>query len=713
MAGMSQPPAYQPQTDFSTEERDNVGGRSTVRTAALDTEFDNVAATLSAVRANMALNQRDDGEIRDGRVKLFTLASDVLALLTSYGATPRGAWATATQYNVKDLVTQGGNTYLAVVAHVAGVFAADLAAGKWLLFSLGSAPGASQVTFTPTVGVSATNVQAAIEELDAEYRAAVAAEDSAIRSDLLNQLVVSKGAGMLGVASNVDYPAGTVGERFKDEIAITEPRFGGLQAGSWHAAFAAAKAYADSKVNPGDANGPYAGPELTIPNAALPLTADVAMPRRVRALGNLTGAFRATWTQIKRAVVDGLTSAGSMRFDGLWFSRVSGLQGNVELRGGGTGFGAFWNYFQNITGDVAIDVSNWSVNQNVFVNGRGKVTISGGPAGALDCHQNVFFCWDFTPGAVGYLDTSSTQQTNLMFAAYYEAGATIKGPAHIFGFHGDDGGPPMVGRDNWAIGSSNVIERNRADFIPAGAHNLLQGGEWDLLDAAGRPLCLTSTGGNTITADANEPSGMKYRYGGAFTAAFSGFQITLPPCPSGTFSMALYYRGDDFAAVTVGRGGGGTTTSGGASFKVVDPANGWKLMRISGDASKTAATTVSLFAFQGVGGSKNIAIGGMFASQEKAALLPSAKANRTQTGTATQGYVSGGPSVDISITFPRPFAAGSTPSIQQPAVVLSQPQSPNYTKVAVLNVTNLGFTARVFYATDWAGQLLWTASGLD
>jgi len=208
-----QPPAYTPSTDFSDEERDNVGGRSTVRTAALDAELSAIATTLTATLANLSLNQRDDGEIRDGRVKLFTLAGEVLALLTSYGATPRGPWLTATAYAYKDLVSQSGNTYIAVSAHTAGTFATDLAAGKWLLFSLGAAPGATQVTFTPTATVSATNVQAAIQEVDAEYRAADTAIGILIANlttalaqliaDLANTSDATKGAALIGRGAQV------------------------------------------------------------------------------------------------------------------------------------------------------------------------------------------------------------------------------------------------------------------------------------------------------------------------------------------------------------------------------------------------------------------------------------------------------------------------------------------------------------------------------
>lgn len=203
---MAQPPAYTPQTDFSTDESNNVGGRSTVRTAMLDAEMSALNVTLDALLANLALIQRDDGQLRDTTVRLFTLSADVLALLASYGATPRGAWLTATAYALKDLVSQSGNTYIAVTAHTSGVFATDLAADKWLLFSLNAAPSATQVTFTPTATLAATNAQTAIAEADTENRAlsaaaaaAATALDVALRGDLASTSDAAKGDALIGV----------------------------------------------------------------------------------------------------------------------------------------------------------------------------------------------------------------------------------------------------------------------------------------------------------------------------------------------------------------------------------------------------------------------------------------------------------------------------------------------------------------------------------
>lgn len=160
---MPQPTPYTRATDFSAEESAAVSGRSSVRTAALDAELDAVQANLAGLNANIGLLQRDDGEARDGVVKLHTLAADVLAMFATSGGTPRGAWVTATPYAVRDLVSTAGATYICALSHTSGTFATDLAAGRWLVISATPAVAAASIAFTPTTALPQTNAQAAIE----------------------------------------------------------------------------------------------------------------------------------------------------------------------------------------------------------------------------------------------------------------------------------------------------------------------------------------------------------------------------------------------------------------------------------------------------------------------------------------------------------------------------------------------------------------------
>ena len=192
---MPQPTPYTPTTDFSGDELTNAGGRSTVRTAAVDAEFSALAATLAGILFNLSLNQRDDGEIRDGRVKLHTLAADVRAMLAVGGAALRGPWLTGTVYALRDVVAQSGNTYIAATAHTSGTFAADLAAGRWLLLALGTAVVAGAIPFAPTGTLSAATVQGAIEESDTENRALSAAAAALVPALLADLASTAAGKG--------------------------------------------------------------------------------------------------------------------------------------------------------------------------------------------------------------------------------------------------------------------------------------------------------------------------------------------------------------------------------------------------------------------------------------------------------------------------------------------------------------------------------------
>lgn len=166
---MPQPTAYTKATNFAQEESANIGGRSTVRTDRVDAELANIETTLDGTLANMALIQRDDGQLMDGLVEYWNLSSSCKAAVLATKWTSRGLWATATAYVVNDMVDMGGSSYICAIAHTSGTFATDYAAGKWQIFVAASTAGG--VSFTPTTNISATTVQAAIEEVDTESRA--------------------------------------------------------------------------------------------------------------------------------------------------------------------------------------------------------------------------------------------------------------------------------------------------------------------------------------------------------------------------------------------------------------------------------------------------------------------------------------------------------------------------------------------------------------
>lgn len=159
---MAQPPAYTRKQNFTDWQTAHPG--SVAQGSDLDAEFNALKTTTDAVRANLALIQRDDGKLANGSVHANAFDATA-ALLIAGGWTPKGSWLTATAYAIGDVVENSG-TYVCTVAHTSGVFATDNAAGDWLKISAGST--ASEITNVPAGNVVATDVQAAITELDAK-----------------------------------------------------------------------------------------------------------------------------------------------------------------------------------------------------------------------------------------------------------------------------------------------------------------------------------------------------------------------------------------------------------------------------------------------------------------------------------------------------------------------------------------------------------------
>jgi hypothetical protein len=156
------PTAYTRYRDYSQFQSDNPN--TDLNGADLDTDLDRIKTSLDSQTTCLATIRKDDGTLANTSVGIDQLKSEVVTLLN--GITPRGAWATLGTYAVGDLVSQSSLVYACLVAHTGGTFATDLAASKWMQISALSA--ASGVIYTPAGSIAATDVQAALTELDAE-----------------------------------------------------------------------------------------------------------------------------------------------------------------------------------------------------------------------------------------------------------------------------------------------------------------------------------------------------------------------------------------------------------------------------------------------------------------------------------------------------------------------------------------------------------------
>jgi hypothetical protein len=94
---------------------------------SLDNEFDDIALTAGQIRANLALIQRDDGQLANASV-----GPDQVSPELTLGLRSVSTWAAGTAYDVNDAVWEDNVLYRALEAHTsAPAFATDLTAGVW------------------------------------------------------------------------------------------------------------------------------------------------------------------------------------------------------------------------------------------------------------------------------------------------------------------------------------------------------------------------------------------------------------------------------------------------------------------------------------------------------------------------------------------------------------------------------------------------------
>lgn len=131
----------------------------------LDAEFNAIEVSLDQTQARLAEIQRDDGALANYSVGPDQMTLELLAALTG-GFYPRGAWQANTRYSLGDAVNYDGHLWAALVDHVSSAsFAADLSSGKWM--SISQQVAAQAILITPIPPMTATNVQGALEALNA------------------------------------------------------------------------------------------------------------------------------------------------------------------------------------------------------------------------------------------------------------------------------------------------------------------------------------------------------------------------------------------------------------------------------------------------------------------------------------------------------------------------------------------------------------------
>jgi hypothetical protein len=120
-----QPPEYNRQYSFTSFQAINPS--RPLPAAQHELEYNAIKQTLDAILANLALIQRDDGELANASVGIDQLAASIIA-----GLDPPELWATETNYSTVSTVYWEGVFYRSLETHTSGDdFDVDLAAGKW------------------------------------------------------------------------------------------------------------------------------------------------------------------------------------------------------------------------------------------------------------------------------------------------------------------------------------------------------------------------------------------------------------------------------------------------------------------------------------------------------------------------------------------------------------------------------------------------------
>jgi hypothetical protein len=195
---MSQPTPYTRKFSFTNDQTANPSTKTPGN--QLDIEYNAILLTLNQTLSNLALIQRDDGQLANGSV-----GADQLAPGLATGVSPATIWASPINYASNATVFFGYKLYRALVSHISGVFATDLAAGKWVLigdFSFAVGTGLTQTTGGGgSVTLNLANDVAAIEALSATGIAArTGSEAWAVRTvtGTASEITVANGDGVAG-----------------------------------------------------------------------------------------------------------------------------------------------------------------------------------------------------------------------------------------------------------------------------------------------------------------------------------------------------------------------------------------------------------------------------------------------------------------------------------------------------------------------------------
>lgn len=178
-------------TSYTAEEQ--ALGNGTLPGQELDVDFAALRASAEEIIDFVRLFTRSDGKLANGIVTQEALASSI-----QIGFEAPEPWATATAYNTRSTVFEGYGFYLCLVEHTSGVFATDLAAGRWQLLADLTPPAGALLASNNLSDVD--DAAAARANISAQVTVTGAASTIATTNLTASRALVSDGSGKVAVS---------------------------------------------------------------------------------------------------------------------------------------------------------------------------------------------------------------------------------------------------------------------------------------------------------------------------------------------------------------------------------------------------------------------------------------------------------------------------------------------------------------------------------
>ena len=338
--------------------------------------------------------------------------------------------------------------------------------------------------------------------------------------------------------------------------------------------------------------------------------------------------------------------------------------------------------------------------------------------GIIEAHGNSFFNCDFSHSSGAFNDVAVRNQTNHLYNCYFELGAKVVGNWTSIGTTTDGQSPPLVSQFNHVIASTDVNVATAGDSLSATPTNLCVGGDWTTRKANGVPPGFSSSYATTVTPTSGTPWGYTGAFGGLPVGANHTLSVNFVS-NTGKFSALVWLYAPTGQAPFVIEVLGGAAVSYRTPSDVHYAGNGFFLYRISGDVVAGAAASIRFTVSDAGGVARTIYLGAAFVSDSKAALFPSyaepiaaetshAAGAEIKRGVKVQGYVTGGPHVDIVVTYGEVFRAGLV-GVPVWSVKPAAGYEGKMSKTELISSTNAGFTVRLYYSIDWTGDIYWSS----